>query len=400
MTTAGIISEYNPFHKGHAYQVEQTRTEGFSHIIAVMSGNYVQRGEAALAHKHIRARAALLSGVDLVLELPLVWAMQPAQRFAQGGVMLLEALSCTDAISFGSESGDLQLLQRCAALLRSPEFSQALPQFLQQGLTFAAARERALRQLDASVLPCVQHPNDTLALEYLQAIHHSGSSMDALAIRRIGAAHDSSGTQDGFCSASELRNVIKNGKIPVEHMPAPVAQLYWGEQQAGRLFTEDKRTELALLSRLRSLAPEDFARLPDCSEGIERRIYRAVQQGCTLEELYQIAKTKRYTHARIRRIVWNAALGVREQDYRPSPPYLRVLGMNPRGQELLRQLRKTAALPIVMRASHIKRLDTYAQRIFELESRATDFFNLLLPCPLPCGLEYTENVQRVELVNS
>ena len=185
MVIAGVVAEYNPFHLGHAHHLEETRRRGATHIVAVMSGQFVQRGEPALLDKWTRARAALSCGADLVLELPLPYAMATAQRFALGAVGLLDALGCVDLLSFGSDCGDLDRLKACIRLLNDPRFPQALGQFLDRGMTFAAARQQAVRELGGAELAAtLGRANDILALEYLAALEQLGSAMAPLAIPR------------------------------------------------------------------------------------------------------------------------------------------------------------------------------------------------------------------------
>ena len=373
MDVAGIVAEYNPFHAGHAFHLTETRRRlGDCRLVAVMSGHFVQRGECAVLDKWTRARAALEGGADLVLELPTVWAAASAERFAWGAVSILKEAGA-DSLSFGSESGDRDGLKAVAACLDRSEFRACLRRFLDRGLPFAVCRQAAVRELLGEKLAALlDGPNDNLAVEYLKAARRLGWEPEVAAIPRRGAAHDG-GDHPEYPSASYLRDQILSGNLEAQN-PAST--------QIGERW---------MLAALRRMDESGFAALPDCGEGLSHRLYRATRQGTTLEEVYGLAKTKRYAHARIRRAVLWGALGLRESDRPDAPPYLRVLGANERGRALLRDLKQTARLPIVTKPTHAKNLDGPGLRLFELDARCTDLYQLCREAPGPCGLEWTSN---------
>lgn len=394
MHIAGIVAEYNPFHKGHQYHIAQTRLAGATHVLAVMSGNFTQRGEPALLPKHARAEMALQCGVDLVLELPLPYAMSGAQTFAMGAVALMKALGCVRTLSFGSECGDAGMITALSCLIDLPEVTKVLPRELEKGLSFAAARENAVARTQPTLAPLLRSANDTLAVEYLRAVRLQSCEMQPLAVRREGAPHDGLAQDGGFCSASQLRERLRKGEACTADLPRESAAVISREMQAERLPADQRHLELAILAKLRTLPKLDFALLPDLSEGLENRLQAAAQQACSLEELFTLTKTKRYPLARVRRLVWSAFLGIRKQDASEFPPYLRVLALNERGREILRQARKSAALPVILRTAEIRNLNEKARRIFQLECASTDVYQLCLPSPRPGGGEYTQNVVR------
>lgn len=373
MSVVGIVAEYNPFHAGHAFHLSETRQRlGECTAVAVMSGNFVQRGECAVFDKWTRARSALESGVDLVLELPTVWAVSSAERFAWGAVNILKEAGA-DAISFGSESGDGTGLKEVAACLDGPEFRAVLRRFLDEGMPFAACRQAAVRELLGEELAgLLSGPNDNLGVEYLKAARRLGWEPEVAAIPRRGAAHDGGGHPE-YPSASFVREQILSGELAADN-PASM-----------------KTGERWVLAALRRMDESGFAALPDCGEGLSHRFCRAARQGRTLDEVYAIAKTKRYAHARIRRGLLWGALGLRESDRPESPPYLRVLGANERGRALLHGLKKTTRLPVITRSVHAKYLDGPERRLFELEARCTDLYQLCRKVPGPCALEWTSN---------
>ena len=371
MSVVGIVAEYNPFHAGHAFHLAETRRRlGECTAVAVMSGHFVQRGECAVLDKWTRARLALEGGVDLVLELPTVWAAASAERFAWGAVNILKEAGA-DAISFGSESGGAEGLKTVAACLDRPEFRAVLRRFLEQGLPFAACRQTAVRELLGEELAALlDGPNDNLGVEYLKAARRLGWEPEVAAVPRRGADHDGGG-HPKYPSASWLREQILSGELEAENPASMKTGQRW------------------ILAALRNMDESDFAALPDCGEGLSHRLYRAARQGRTLDEVYGLAKTKRYAHARIRRSALWGALGLRESDRPDTPPYLRVLGANERGRALLRKLKKTARLPVITKPAHVRKLDGPVRRLFELEARCTDLYQLCREAPGPCGLEWT-----------
>ena len=372
MRTVGIVAEYNPFHAGHARHIAETRRvfgEDCA-VVAAMSGNFVQRGDCALFDKWRRARSALEGGADLVLELPTVWAAASAERFARGAVNILKAAGA-EALSFGSESGDAAALRELAACLDGPAYSAALREELAGGASFAACRQKAAAGLvGAERAALLANPNDNLAAEYLRAARRLGWALEVAAVPRAGAGHDG-GDHPDYPSASYLRERIRTGRTPSEG------------------FADLRRAERAVLARLRSMDLSEFEALPDSGEGLASRLYRAARTGASLEEVWALAKTKRYAHARLRRMTLWAFLGLTAADVPEKPPYLRVLGFNERGRELLRAMKRTARVPILTTPAHAKELDGAGRRLFGLEARCTDLYDLCLdPIPAP-GREWT-----------
>lgn len=394
MLTGGIVAEYNPFHLGHAYQLEQTKQAGATHTVAVMSGNFVQRGEPAIISKQARVKMALANGVDLVIELPLPWATANANTFALGAVSLLNALGFVDMLSFGSESGNLSLLKNAADAVDSEQINnEAIKMRLKDGNCFASAREAAVREhFGDSVADILRSPNDTLAVEYIRALNKLGSTMKPFAVKRLGAGHDETNAESGFASASQIRENLLCVSGYEQYLPEASLCVLADEINEKKAPADYACLGTAVLCALRGMSAEDVAKAPDISEGIENRIFDAARKASSLEELFMLAKTKRYSHARIRRIILHSFLGITAEDSMGAPPYIRVLGMNLKGRELLRTARESAALPVVMKAADIFELDGRANHIFRIECRAADIFALSLPEPLPCGTEQMANV--------
>lgn len=382
MKTIGIIAEYNPFHTGHAWHITQTRRmfQEETAVIAIMSGSWVQRGECAVTDKWTRAGMALARGVDLVLELPTVWAAASAEGFARGAVSILEATRVVDILSFGSECGEIAPLRELAQCLNSPDFSFALRRELGPKRSFAQSRRLAAEKLlGPERAALLDLPNNNLGVEYLRFLP---SWMEAVTVPRQGAEHDSK-TVKKFASASLLRQYLKDGDVTSAF---PFLPLIWKGEMA-----DMKYLDRAIIARLRSMTLEEAEALPDSGNGLAARLLFAARQTANLEELYSFTKTRTYAHSRVRRLVLYALLGLRQEDIPAAPLYIRVLGFNSRGQRLLKEMNRKASLPFFVKPAHIRRLSPEAQALFALEERFTDLFSLCFPTPLPSGLEWTSD---------
>ncbi len=373
MKTVGIICEYNPFHLGHKKQFDRIRSDfgPDAAIVCLMSGNFVQRGAPAIFDKALRARAAVDCGASLVLELPTQYALSSAEGFAAGGVRILSGFC--DHICFGTENGTADTLTATAQALLHPDFSDALRSQLSLGLSFPAARQRALSQIgaDSSLL---QNPNDILAVEYCKAILSQKSSMKPWPIHRPGSYHAIQADSENP-SATALRQQILAGGDFLSYMPenthsifanAPVHTLDAGEQ--------------AVLSRLRTMEEKDFEALPYGSEGLWRKLMHACRRERSLEDILSATKSKRYTRTRLDRMVMCAYLGIREADLCAPVPYIRVLALGEKGASVLNNARKTGTyLHTGEKADH---------PYWEKEQRWDDLFGLFaVNGPTPAGQE-------------
>ena len=384
MQTAGIIIEYNPLHSGHLYQLEETRRllGRDTAIVGVMSGDFVQRGDFAIVRRRARAKAAVESGVDLVLELPLPWAVGSAERFADGGVAVLAAAGVVDRLVFGSECGDTAALERIARVLLSEEFPRVLKTELAEGVSFAAARQRAVERLasaeDAALLA---QPNNILGLEYCKSLLRRESSIRPLTIQRKGTGYHGTELEENLPSATMLRELLRSGERDkaLSLMAPAMRSAYEEEAGLGRAPVLQETCERAILARLRAMSEEDFAALDEGREGLYHRLYEASRTAASLEEILNAAKTKRYARARLRRMVLWAWLGMSPGNFPEEIPYLRVLAANQTGRELLGRMRKTASLPVVTKPQHVRRLSPEARALFELEARAADLYALAYP---------------------
>lgn len=397
MHISAIISEYNPFHNGHMHHINETRKLGATHIVCVMSGNFVQRGECAIFEKQSRAEMALLGGADLVLELPCVWSMASAEKFAFAGVYIINALGCADSISFGSESGSITALQRACDAVISEKIKARLHFYLDAGMTFAMARQNAVVEaFGADIAALLSCPNNILGIEYLKALRALESTVAPITIARHGCGHDAHASNGDYASASRIRELISAGSHDFYRMiPASTANVIKRELKRSSAPASIQNIERAILAKLRTMKIEELAALPDVTEGLENRIHAAIRNANSLDELHGQIKTKRYSLARIRRIVLCAFLGITRDLVQAAVPYVRVLGFNDRGKEILAKAKASASIPVITRASEIKALDERARKIFAAECTATDIYQLCKPNVDVCGLEMTRKIIKV-----
>lgn len=396
MNVIGIVAEYNPFHTGHAYQIAQSRAQlgESAPVVAVMSGNWVQQAHCAVADKWSRARLALMGGADLVLELPTVFACSSAEKFAQGAVDILEATGVVTHLSFGSECGDVDKLHRLAACLDSPAYDETVRRFADMGLPFATCRQWAAEELLGEELGrLLANPNNNLGVEYVKALTALKSTIQPMTVRRRGAAHNSISTEKlPFLSATQIRQELYASRP--EHAEP---WLIPGSLPFLKELPGLERIERVLLAKVRTMTAEDWGKLPDsgAAEGLPQRLEKAGKQCRSMAEFYEQVKTKRYPHARLRRLVLWAYLGLTETDRPERAPYIRVLGFNQRGQALLKQMKHAAALPVLTKPAHARKLEPFARDFFALESRCTDLYDLCFEhTPVP-GREYTTDVVRM-----
>lgn len=348
----GIICEFNPFHDGHKYLIDSVKKDSDG-VVCVMSGSLVQRGEFAVYDKFTRAETALKNGADLIIELPCAYSVMSANGFAKYAVQILESTGVVDEIAFGAECDNIDELTAVSKKIKACE--NEIRSKMKEGLSYPMARQEVIKS------DILDTPNNILAIEYI-----SETTLPCRAVKRIGKGHD---TDDKKYSASAIRKELSLDNI-----------------------CSIKNCETAILSKLRTMSKEDFLQIEDVSEGLENRIIDAVRTSVSLEEIYDKIKTKRYTHSRIRRIIQKAYMGI-TKEYSRDVPYIRVLGFNEKGREILSKMKERSNLPIISRYNDVKDLNESGQRLFELECRCTDLYNLGYKNPLPCGTE-----QRAQIV--
>lgn len=335
MKAVGVICEYNPLHNGHVRQLRHIRGQyPEAAIVCLMSGNFVQRGAPAQFHRTLRARAAVLCGADLVLELPVNYALSSAEGFAAGGVRILSGFC--DGLCFGAETADASGLTETARLLLSEEFSGLLRRELEQGISFPAARQNALRSLGGTD-ELLARPNDILAVEYCKAIRQQSSPLKPIVIRREGDYH-SSEPDPHAPSATALRELAARGESIAPYIPEAAAKIF-----SSAALHSLEAGERAVLARLRTMTEEEFEALPYGSEGLWRKLMHESRQQPDLQSILNAVKSKRYTRSRLDRMVMCAFLGITAQTLAAPPDYTRVLAFNDRGRQVLRQARETAS---------------------------------------------------------
>lgn len=385
MAVCGVIAEHDPFHRGHMWQLMEIRRRlgADTAVVTVMSGNFVQRGELALCGKHARAEMALMGGADLVLELPAPWSCATAEIFARGGVSLLSATGVVTHLAFGCECGALEPLRAAAACLDSEAYRAGVARFTGEGMTFAAARQAAARALlerqgNGAAAECLSSPNNNLGVEYLRALTAWGSDMEPIALPRVGEGHHSD-APGPLASASAVRRRVLAGEDWRDMVPETTAAILDRELAAGRAPVALARCERAVLARLRAMSEEDFRPYDGGGEGLYHRFYDGVRRACSIEELLERVKTKRYPMARLRRMLLHSYLGLVPARPEQRPPCLRVLGANERGRALLRDMRKKASLPVLVKPADVRKLGEAAASLLAREGAWTDLYTLAYP---------------------
>lgn len=381
----GIITEYDPFHSGHAWQIARLRQLGAQRVVVCMSCSAVQRGGFSLLPPAVRVRAALQSGADLVLALPAPWSCSSAEHFAAGGVAILSALGCVDTLAFGAEQADTAALMDTARVLGSEEFRQALSRENQTGQGFAAARAAAAAAVWPSAATVLATPNNNLGVEYCKAILAQNSRLVPLAIQRQGAAHGGAPV-GGFASGTSLRELwrTQGPDALAPYVPACALELY---RQAQDRALDQRVMDVALLSRLRGMSLQQLAGVRGVSEGLEYRLAAAVRTAPDLQSLYAALKTRRYAHARLRRLVLDAALGY-GRDLPELPPYIQVLGAKPEGLSLC----GSAKLPCGAGLAKLEKQSRAAQITAHAHAAAEDLAALCRRTPEPMGTAYTQKL--------
>lgn len=342
----GIIAEYNPFHNGHAYHIAKSKELAKAdYVIAVISGNFVQRGNVSLLNKWDKADMALTNGADLVIELPTIYSISSAENFAYGAVKILNSLNIVDSICFGTELEDMEILEKCADILfKQPQkFVNLLNHELSKGISFPKARENALLMYLNDIRKysnVLSSPNNILAIEYLKALKKIKSSIKPIAVKRKNAGYNDLNITDNFASATAIRKkIIDNTPAGLSKlMPSNSYRILYYSIKKGHYVKDISSLEKEIIFILRKMSLKEITNLPDVSEGLEHSIKNAANSCNTIAEFMNIIKTKRYTNTRIQRILLYALLGITKDDMKASmkvQPYIRVLGMNKKGKDLI-----------------------------------------------------------------
>lgn len=347
----GIIGEYNPFHNGHLYHLEQSKKlTGASYTVAIISGNFTQRGSTSLIDKWSKSEIALLNGIDLVIELPVLYATSSAENFADGAIKILNSLKVVDYISFGAETSNIEVLNQFADILYNEpkQYKAILAHELNKGISFPKARENALLMYlnDISKYSnIISSPNNILGIEYLKALKKHKTNIKPVAVERFEAGYNDISYSGNIASATAIRNIIKNGGFDILRrlLPATSYSTLFENIKQGHFVLDLSSFEKQIIYNLRKMDTSEIANLQDVTEGIEFLIKKAANSCNTLIEFLNIVKSKRYTTTRIQRILLYSLLGITKNDIEISKkvtPYVRVLGLNERGKFLISEIAK------------------------------------------------------------
>jgi predicted nucleotidyltransferase len=395
LSTLGLVVEYNPFHNGHLYHIKKSKSiTGSEAVVAVMSGNFVQRGIPAVIDKWLRAEMALVNGVDLVLELPILYSLSSAEFFAFGAVSILNSIGIVDSICFGSECGNINILKDIAEILeKEPEpFKKFLKDLMNTGMVYPSARSRALVQylghkgIKYSFDPndVMASPNNTLGIEYCRSILRLNSSIKPFSILREGSGYNSEVFEDRFSSATALRKHFKENKpfdIIDEYVPPNVMEMFLDLKRMNYSFAFSDSMFPFIKYRLLTMPNKyNLLKIPDISEGLENKICKSIETSENLDKLVEAVKSKRYTYTRISRILSQLFVGFEGYDtlhLRRKPcPYVRVLGFNSKGAQLLKEMKIKSAIPFYVKMpkeqSDLQKLDIQSTKAYSLINRNVD----------------------------
>ncbi len=360
MKTVAIISEYNPFHNGHLYQIKKIREELGSDtaIIAIMSGNYTQRGEIAIMEKWARAKTAALSGVNLVLELPFPYSASSAEFFARAGVSIANSLGVVDYLSFGSELGDISKLSKIATNMQNDEFRHTLSSLMENAETnnlgYPKLMEVAYNQTFSDNL-CdeIFRANNILALEYIKALKERSSEIKPHTIKRLGAEYTSIKIDNNtnFQSATAIRELLTNCESAFDYIPNTTSEVIQSEIKSNAFPCKTEKLDSAILSYFRLSRPTAKCNIHDAEGGLYNRLIGASLEAKDISSLIDLSGTKKYTTARIKRAIWYSFFGVTSSDVKNAPKYTQVLALDNVGQALLKRIRKYGMIHIVTKPS-------------------------------------------------
>lgn len=402
----GIVAEYNPFHNGHLYHLEQSKKMTSSnYTVAVISGNFTQRGSTALIDKWSRAEAALKCGVDLVIELPVLYATSSAENFADGAIKLLDSLKVVDYVSFGTETSDIDSLSKIAdVLVEEPrEYKALLSAELNKGLSFPKARENALMLYLKDVKKyanILSGPNNTLGIEYIKALKKHKSIIQPISIARFEAGYNDKFYSGNIASATAIRNIVRNGGFNAlgRLLPESSYRILINNIKLGYMVPDLSIFEKQIIYNLRKMSVNEIAELPDVNEGLEFAIKNAVNSCNKLPELMKHIKSKRYTATRIQRILLYSLLGITKKDIAMSKktnPYMRVLAASNRGKFVISEIAR--ANPKLEIVTSVKRFTENCRnknllKMLEKDIWATNVYSLGFENDAANNLDFSKKI--------
>lgn len=395
MKIQGIIAEYNPFHNGHKYHIETgKKISSSTHTIVVMSGNFVQRGEPAIFDKFIRAKMAIKEGADLVIELPTVFSLGSAEYFGHGAVSLLNSLGIVDVLSFGCEDDNMTPFEKIASILcNEPEqYKSILKSYLNKGLSFPKAREKALSEFAFSGenVENLFKPNNILGIEYIKSLKKLKSSISINPVKRTGVSYYSSDIKDGIASATKIRKLINddNTELVRKAVPKEIFSLI-NQLIENKEYSRLEDFEEIIYSNLLLSTPEKLQSINDISEGIENRILGSIEPNINIDHYLDNISAKRYTRTRLQRILIKILLNLTDDYYKDSsgchtsPLYARILAFNSKGREILGELKKSSQIPIITNMNKFDReLLADNGKMLDMDILATNLYSLVQKKPL------------------
>ena len=387
MTVTGIIVEYNPFHNGHLYHIEKSKEiTGSDYIVAVMSGNFVQRGEPAVLDKWSRTKTALENGCDMVLELPTVYATSSAEFFSKSAVKILDDSNIVDFLCFGSESGDIKELNKIANILyEEPQiYKSFLKKELDKGIVFPKARLNALKNFTNINQDTLENPNNILGIEYLKALKGFNSSITPETVTRNSVNYHSNEKMNNIASASGIRNAVKNGDFEFikETLPENTYNILVDSINNNSSPIDIDEFSPALNYILRTTSLDELKSIWDITEGLENRIYKALNSNFNVSEIINFTKTKRYTYTKIQRAMLHILLNIKTKDMENYTQngfsqYIRVLGFKQKSSILVKKLTEKSNIPVVLNINKdFEKLNPLAKKMLETEIMATDIYYL------------------------
>ena len=385
--TVAIISEYNPFHTGHEYQIKAIREEfgADTEIVAVMSGNFTQRGEVAVADKYLRAKWAVLSGVNLVIELPFPYSMSSAEIFARAAVKIIDSLGVIDCISFGSESGDIKALEKIAENMQKSEYSTAFSMLSSdsetKNLGYPALSELAYKKAFGSDAPFFKDSNDILAIEYIKSIKTLNSSLKLHTVKRYGAPYISKEfTPDAHQSAMSIRAALAaNDMSFINSIPEEARDSFLENLSKNEFPCDESKLSSALITHFRINPRDDGKLIFDARGGLYNRLKKASIEATDIETLISNAETKKFTNARIRRAIWYSFFGVTSSDVKDLPRFSQVLALDTKGRALLKAIKRKSDFPLITKPSAVDSLDFCALEQKKRLDVADSVFQLTKP---------------------
>lgn len=389
MVTVAVISEYNPFHLGHKYHIDKIREEfgDDTQIIAIMSGNYTQRGEIAFADKNLRAKLAVLSGVNLVLELPFPYSISSAEFFASAGVHIANSLGCVDYLSFGSELGDIEALTKIAKKLSSQKYKAELKQKIADNKNsktgYPELCEATYNSLYNEALGNIFTPNNILALEYIKALNSSKSRIKPHTVKRCGSGYNESEiAKNTFPSAMAIREKMVKGDISALDFLPNIAKNELLSVLGKDFPTSAEKLDSAIISTFRLNSPTEKRDIHDAAGGLYNRLHSASFEADSIQSLTALCETKKYTTARIKRAIWYSYIGVTSSDVKSKPEYTQLLALDGTGRRVLKTIKKCGTIPIITKPSCSDNLSARAKTQKALSDKADSVFQLTKPAPV------------------